>query len=217
MDVDRPYLKGKIHASAALGYACILPFLIEYIPEELIIPVSIYLTCLMGHFLTSALLHNFQWKENLPHFRRLDHTVIFCKIVSTYWVYISTVMINPNIYMMTCMLGGAILGILSRILYTDAPKIIIGIPYIMVGWSILLDLDCLNKLIYSSPELFMWSISGGLMYTIGAFMYLFRYPNPIPKILEYHEMFHIFSTIATMCLTYAIFAYAIPHYENRLL
>ncbi len=214
--MDRPLLKGKIHAMAGLSYKIMIPFLIGYIPRDLIAPVSIYLICLIGHLMASATLHIHVWDSDwLPLIRKIDHTVIFLKIVSTYWLYINTVLINPNDYMLFCLFGGAFLGILSRVFYTDAPPAIIAIPYIIVGWSVLFDLDCLVNLIYNCPELFILTITGGLMYTTGGIVYSLRYPNPYPKIFGYHEIFHTFTTMANFLETYGIFRYAIPfHMKN---
>ena len=37
---------------------------------------------------------------------------------------------------------------------------------------------------------------GGVFYTAGALVYVFRRPNPFPGVFAYHEVFHALVTIA---------------------
>lgn len=216
--MERPYLKGKIHAFAALGYNYISLYLIQYIPEDIIFPITFYLVCVFLHFVTSSLLHIYPWKgEALLFMRKVDHVCIFIKIIATYYAYISTIMTDVNIYLLTCLFGGGLLGILSRIFYTDTKKEIIAIPYLMVGWSIIFDFECMYKLLTEHKTIFLLTLFAGSFFTIGAIIYMLRYPNPIPGILEYHEMFHICGTIGTLLFTYSIFFHAIPYHVNQRL
>jgi len=211
---NRPYLKGKIHLLAAILYLYLSTFILQYVPDNLSTVICTYLFCVIFHFSTSALLHIPIWTEDrLPTIRKIDHIAIYINIVATYWVYINTIIPDVGIYMLSCLYGGTILGILSRILYTDAPNYIIAIPYIMVGWAALFDINCIYNIMDRSPDVFIYSIIGGLCYTSGAIAYIFKYPNLIPGMLEFHELFHLMSTIGTMLLTYTIFFHAISYSE----
>jgi hemolysin III len=39
-------------------------------------------------------------------------------------------------------------------------------------------------------------ISGGSLYTIGALVYASKWPNPLPRTLGFHEVFHLLVVIA---------------------
>ena len=206
-------MKGKIHAIATAVYICLIPRL--HVPEPIQIPVCIYIASVLCHFASSTVLHIYPWSgRKLSFFRKLDHSVIFIKIVATYWVFINTIIPDVNIYLKISLYGGAILGILSRLLHTDAPQIFVVIPYLMVGWSALLDHNSLKCLIVRSPETFIWGIIGGICISFGSVIYILRRPNPIPDILEFHELFHICGVIGTICLGYAIHGYAIPYHQS---
>ena len=51
---------------------------------------------------------------------------------------------------------------------------------------------------------------GGLLYTVGALVYAFQRPDPVPKVFGYHEVFHALVILAA-ALQYAVIAfYVIP-------
>ena len=49
--------------------------------------------------------------------------------------------------------------------------------------------------------------AGGVLYTLGAFGYHRRWPNPAPNVFGFHEVFHTFVSAAVAChyLAIAIF------------
>jgi hemolysin III len=42
-------------------------------------------------------------------------------------------------------------------------------------------------------------IAGGVLYTIGAVYYHYRRPDPVPAVFGYHEVFHVFVSVAAAC------------------
>lgn len=41
--------------------------------------------------------------------------------------------------------------------------------------------------------------AGGVLYTLGAFVYALRYPDPWPTTFGFHEVFHTFVVAASVC------------------
>ena len=41
--------------------------------------------------------------------------------------------------------------------------------------------------------------TGGVLYSVGALIYLWRWPNPWPNFWGYHEIFHVFVVAAVAC------------------
>ena len=39
-------------------------------------------------------------------------------------------------------------------------------------------------------------VGGGVLYSVGAFAYMLKWPNPVPKVFGYHEVFHAFVILA---------------------
>jgi hemolysin III len=110
---------------------------------------------------------------------------------------------------------GTILGIFTRLVFTDAPQIVIGISYLLVGWAILLDPYILVILSDRIPTGTIMAIIGGLSYTLGGLIYTFKYPRLWPRIMGYHELFHIFTIIGTISFTICIFNHAVPYYISN--
>jgi hemolysin III len=103
---------------------------------------------------------------------------------------------------------GAIIGIIVRNTWPDAPKPLAAAPYVAVGWvAVFVMLDMWRELGVAG---FTLVAVGGLLYTVGAAVYAFRRPNPWPRTFGYHEIFHLF-VIAGAALHYVSVAFvALP-------
>ncbi|HLJ32154.1 MAG TPA: hemolysin III family protein, partial [Ktedonobacteraceae bacterium] len=53
-------------------------------------------------------------------------------------------------------------------------------------------------------------VLGGLLYTIGAVVYARRWPNPFPRILGFHEIFHLFVIAGSVSFAACIWIWALP-------
>jgi hemolysin III len=214
-DQRRPLFKGAFHLIALGLYDYYTPWLLEHTPDDLYWPIYFYLLSSILHFSASCVLHIFDWPENiLPIVRKIDHSIIFVKILGTYIAYINTVCPEFNTFGKMSLYGGALLGILSRILHTDARPEIIAFPYVVVGWSILWDLRCVMRLPERLGFGFVYMLLGGLSITLGAYVYSKRNFNPWKGYIEYHEVFHILGVLSSLMFTLSIFNYAIPYYLN---
>lgn len=212
----KPLLKGVIHAVGTLGYVFACPWLIQKIPSPLEIPIYFYLISVILNFGSSAIYHLIKWPKHLEIYpKRIDHVMIFIKIGATYYASIITVIpdINPLVFKVLTI--GILLGLLIRIFFTKAPKMIIALPYILVAWSGVLDLNLLIKLKERTPEGFPLVLIAGICYTIGAIFYMLKYPRPCPKWIGSHELFHIFTILGASLLTIFIFDFAIPFWLNQ--
>lgn len=208
---ERPRFKGVLHLLCSLIYMALLPRLVTQIPEDVYGSVALYLFGLIGHLTASATLHLIPWSDPTL-LRKVDHSMIFIYIYASYAVTIATVipMVDPIvIYFLNF---GTVLGIVLRVFFTDLHPVLIGIPYVMVGWSILLDPATVIYGFTHLPEAANLCLLMGLTYTIGALIYIVRWPNPCPRYMGFHEIFHIFSALGTILLTHFVFNHCIPHF-----
>jgi hemolysin III len=171
----------------------------------------------LGHFAASTLLHIINWpKELVNYIRKIDHVMIFPKIMGTYYAITSTIIPDIDPMVLKTVEFGSILGIISRILFTDAPGWIITLPYYITGWAILLNPKAIISVYKRLPFGVLICLLGGILYSIGGYIYIKKYPNLWPGYLEYHELFHIFTILGTFSFTHFVFNYAIPYYlQNR--
>lgn len=136
--------------------------------------------------------------------------MIFVKIAATYYAAIATVFSDINSLVIYVLAIGTILGIVIRIFFTKAPKIVIGLPYIIIGWAILLDPYIMLEVMNRIPTGSVIALLAGISYTVGAFVYIAKYPRGWLPYVGYHELFHIFTIIGLSCLLYVSLVMAFP-------
>jgi hemolysin III len=56
----------------------------------------------------------------------------------------------------------------------------------------------------------MLLLIGGVAYSVGAAVYALRRPDPFPRVLGYHEVFHLLTLVAVGCQYAAIAFYVLP-------
>ncbi|HLX40698.1 MAG TPA: hemolysin III family protein, partial [Ktedonobacteraceae bacterium] len=53
-------------------------------------------------------------------------------------------------------------------------------------------------------------VLGGVLYSFGAVIYARRWPNPFPRILGFHEIFHLFVIAGNVAFAACIWIWALP-------
>lgn len=203
----RPKLKGACHAALALGYIHAFPYLVSLIPSQWMIPTILYLASAIASLTASAALH----LSDDPNMRRLDHALIFVYIWACYNITIVTVIPNVSIWVRLALNGGTIVGMIVRLLFTDLPPMVVGMPYVIVGWSILLDPITVYHAFVDMPVAASICLGVGLCYTIGALIYCYQphVPAPWNEWIGFHEIFHMWSGIGTVGFTYFVFGHCL--------
>jgi hemolysin III len=82
------------------------------------------------------------------------------------------------------------------------------IVYLAMGWISVIAFYPMTQSF--SGQGLSWLIAGGIAYSVGALVYGLRWPNPIPKVMEFHEVFHIFVLIGTICHFWMMKQYVLP-------
>ena len=144
----------------------------------------------------SAISHLVNAKEKTIAFlRRLDHSMIFILICGSYMPYcLIGLEGKAQIFITSLIVILTVLGI--RILST--------LMYIGMGWISLGAIPFFKNI----PALaLIWLAIGGVIYTIGGIIYALK-----PKFLEFnnlgfHEIFHIFILLGSLCHFISIFFY----------
>lgn len=193
----KPFLRGHFHQAAffvSLG-ACILLLARTHEPRS-VLAALIYSFSLCGLFGVSALYHRVQWLEKgRIRMRRLDHAFIFILIAGTS-TPICLLALAPEhgpqiLSIIWCAAG---IGILQALFLPKAPKWVSAILYISVGWISIPYLPEFRDSLGLMQVSFL--VAGGIIYSAGALIYAFKFPNPNPKVFGYHELFHVMVIIA---------------------
>ena len=88
-----------------------------------------------------------------------------------------------------------------------APRWLSTLGFVGVGW---LTLVPMGRIIQALPWEGVGLLAlGGMLYTLGAIVYAKRWPNPLPTVFGYHEVFHLLVVAASTAHYFAIWRYVI--------
>jgi hemolysin III len=189
----KPLLRGVFHQYAffaAVAAGVVLVALAEGARART--AAWIYALSLALMFGASALYHRGPWRSPRVRawMRRLDHSGIFLLIAGTYTPF---ALLAFDGRMATVVLVsvwvGAAAGIALNVAWIEGPRWLIAGVYVALGWVGVL----------AMPELFSgagvaWAtlaLVGGALYTLGALAYATKWPDPVPHVFGFHEVFHV--------------------------
>jgi len=195
-----PVLRGLFHLwafVAAIAAGVVLVVLADG-PRE-IVSSWVYAAALAAMFGASALYHRFPWRSTAKRLwaRRLDHSTIFVFIAGTYTPFALLLFAGVTQWLVLVLVwGGAALGLALELIWIDSPRWLSAIAYLAVGWVGVLTI----------PQLFSGAgvavavllLVGGGLYSVGAVVYATRWPDPFPRVLGFHEVFHLLVVAAAV-------------------
>jgi hemolysin III len=206
----KPKLRGVFHeigfyVSLAVGVALV----VTAEPGKGRTAGAIFASCVAGCFGASALYHRPTWTPRARSWlARLDHAGVYLLIAGTYAPFGLIVLSKAwAIPILAIVWGGAILGILLKLFWVQAPKWLSAAIALTLGWVAAAAFPQLLKL---PPVALLLVVVGGVLYTAGAIIYARRRPNPVPHVFGYHELFHVLTVAAAACQYAAIAFYVLP-------
>jgi hemolysin III len=161
-------------------------------------------------FGVSALYHRVTWRPATRRLmRRLDHAAIYLLIAGTYTPYGLLVLDGSwRVSVLGVVWIGSALAILQRLIWVDAPKWLSAAAGIALGWVGVVAFPQ----IVAATGFFGGSLvlAGGVLYTLGALVYVLRRPDPLPAVFGYHELFHVLTILAAACQYGAVAFFVLP-------
>jgi len=203
----KPRLRGVFHEVAffvSLVTGAVLVVVAPTTGSALVMLVyAVSISLLFG---VSALFHRHTWGPvGRRRMRRADHSTIFIAIAGSYTAVAGIALTGwARTAVLAIVWGGAVVGIALRQLWLDAPKWVIALPYVVVGWAAVAVLPQLFRALGATG--FVLLLAGGLAYSAGAVVYALKRPNPVPGVFGYHEVFHA-CTIVGAVLHYVVIAW----------
>ena len=138
--------------------------------------------------------------------RRVDHSMIYVLIAGTYTpICLIALKGRVGIILFSSIWFLAFIGILLKIVWFDAPRWLYTGFYILMGWISIIAIVPIIKAV--SIGGFMWLLAGGLFYTIGGVIYATKWPKINLKLFGFHEIFHIFIMLGSLCHYILMFKY----------
>ncbi|WP_371380127.1 hemolysin III family protein [Sporomusa aerivorans] len=161
---------------------------------------GIYGTSLVLLFLASTLYHSFRDERLKYIFKIFDHTAIYLLIAGTYTPFALVLFrgaLGWTIFGVVWTL--ALIGTVFKIFFVKRFKLLSTICYLVMGWLMIV---LIKPLMDALPAAGLyWLIGGGLLYTIGALIYLCRW-------FPYnHAVWHLFVLAGSGAHYITIFCY----------
>ncbi|QWW20618.1 hemolysin III family protein [Schaalia sp. 19OD2882] len=202
----KPHLRGWIHlvtAPLSLAASIVLTVLAPTTATKW--GAAVYLVASLVLFGVSAAYHRFYWAPKWENFwRRLDHSNIFLLIAGTYTpLCLALLSSHDAMVILLIVWCGALAGILFNLFWLNAPRWLLTLVYVVLGWVAIAYLPQLWAA--GGPAVVLLIFAGGLLYTAGAVIYALKRPNPSPTWFGFHEIFHACTVAAWTCHCVAVY------------
>jgi hemolysin III len=201
----KPKLRGWMHlATAPLALAGGIVLIIMSPDATTRWGSALFSASALVLFTVSAVYHTGSWSPRVWAFlRRFDHANIFVLIAGSY-TPLTLILLEgtQRTVLLATIWASALLGVLFRIFWTDAPRWLYTPIYIAMGWVAIVFLP---DFAHGAAErlggdvgtaVMVLIAAGGALYTLGGVVYGFQRPNPWPRWFGFHEVFHTFTILA---------------------
>ena len=167
------------------------------------VPCAIYGAAMVLMFTTSTLYHSFPWPRVKRVFRVLDHEMIFLMIAGSYTPFVLITLRGALGWTLFGVVWGvAAAGLVFQGFFTGRFKGASTALYVVMGWIIAFALKPLLE--QMSPAGIRWLVAGGLCYTLGAVVYLFK------RVPYHHAVWHLAVLAGGACHYFAILWHVLP-------
>lgn len=169
-----------------------------------------YGTSLVLLFTASATYHMAHARERvIAILRQLDHSAIYLLIAGTYTPFCLLAFTGFWKWGLFAIIWSiAIIGIVVKLFVMQAPRWLTAGTYVVMGW---LCLGAVGQMLQALPPgALIWLAVGGVIYTLGAVVYITRILDFVPGRFGFHEVWHIFVILGALAHFIAIAAYLAP-------
>lgn len=194
---EKPLLRGRIHAAAFFAAVPAGVILIRSASDLTgQVGAGIYAACLLALLGASSAYHRFGreqgWRRIL---RRLDHSSIYLLIAGSYTPL--CLLALPGWWgfsLLAAIWIAAIVGVVLKLTRFDRAHTVGFVLYLAMGWAAVAAAPALVTSLDVSTLVLL--AVGGVVYSVGAAVLGTRFPNPLPRVFGYHEVWHVMVVVA---------------------
>lgn len=175
-----------------------------------VISLTIYGGSLILMFLASGFYHSVNADpDTMLKLRKFDHSAIYLLIAGTY-TPICFIMLDGfwKWGMLSIIWGLALVGITVKIFFIKAPRWVTAGVYIIMGWLCIIGIQ--EILVALPAGALFWLALGGIIYTLGAVVYITKTMDFVPDVFGFHEVWHIFVILGALAHYMMIAVYIAP-------
>jgi hemolysin III len=199
-EAPKPKLRGWLHAAMVpLILAASITMLCLVRGDGGKWAMAVYLAASVILFGNSAAYHLGNWSPGVKVWlRRVDHSNIFLFIAGTY-TPLGVLLLDggSRIAILAVIWAAALAGIFQALFWIHAPRWLTAAIYVFMGWAAVWWLPQLW--VTGGPAVVWLLLAGGILYSLGAFVYAKKWPDPWPKWFGFHEVFHSCTILAAAC------------------
>jgi hemolysin III len=140
--------------------------------------------------------------------RRLDHAAIYVLIAGTYTPLCLLAFTGFWKWGLFAIIWSiAIVGIIVKMFVMNAPRWLSAGTYVVMGW---LCVGAIGQMLHVLPvAALIWLGVGGVIYTLGAVVYITRILDFVPGRFGFHEVWHIFVILGAVAHFIAVMSYLV--------
>ena len=195
----RPRARGWIHRVSFLVAGPAGVFLLAIAPTwGARVAVAVYLVSLITVFWVSSTYHRGAWSvEEFARWQRRDHAAIFLLIAGSYTPYCVLLLDGAwRRWLLVAIWVVAAVGVLVKLYRVDL-HVLSGVMYLGLGWVGVIVFPQFVRAL--SPAALVLTVTGGLLYSMGALVLALHRPKLFPRTFGYHELWHAATAAAAAC------------------
>jgi hemolysin III len=172
--------------------------------------LGIYGVSQLGLYTASTLFHALRLSPaGSERLLRLDCALVFVFIAGTYTpVCLIALHHGWRWGLLGAVWGLALGGMILKLSWMHAPVLLSTGLYVALGW---VALAALPALVHAVPPMALgWFVAGGVVYTLGALIFLLDRAWPWPGVVEMHALWHLSVLGGSGCFFWAIVHYIVP-------
>ena len=138
--------------------------------------------------------------------RKFDHASIYILIAGTYTpICLNFLEGSLKWGFFGLVWGFALVGVVVKLFVIKAPRWVTAGIYLVMGWMAVLVIKPLMAVMPVSG--LIWMLAGGLLYTVGAVIYITKKLDFVPGVFGFHEVWHIFVSLGALSHFIMVYRY----------
>jgi len=174
------------------------------------VSLTVYGVSVILLFAASATYHLVKARPKVIEIlRKFDHSAIYLLIAGTYTPICFNMFTGFWKWgLLTIVWSLALIGIVVKILIIKAPRWLSAGVYLLMGWLCVIAIK--EMLTVLPVGALIWLAVGGIIYTLGAVVYITKIFDFIPGKFGFHEVWHIFVILGALAHFIAVLVYIAP-------